>query len=396
MPAVVQISDQPTFIGRNVASAREAMRDLQDGTSLHGLSDGSWSLSDAIMAILQIVGPSDVAVATWTMGREEISLTRSQLQTDLFQSFRLMVDRSFVSRQPDYCEAVRSSFGDSAIRTWSAHAKFAIFTGGAFDVLYLTSANLNRNARLENFSAFAGGQLPAEYLAMVNELYSIQSPSEGFDNPSAGRTHTDMVQGKTRKPVEATPKHKQHVDIHRKLAHRKRLLRMAEPGAAYVPFIGDGDIAVELYSDRTIYGADLDPERVAIAAGRINGTIIAADCDSWPFAGHTIAEPFAVADFDSYSYPYHSFRTWWESDAPRRDRLVLFFTDGQSRTVSAYKGALSFSDGLLTPMVVRSVALYWRRHVLPPFADFIAPWTVVKTANYTRRNMVYWGAVIER
>ena len=61
--AVVQISDHPTFIGRNVASAREAMRDLQDGTSLHGLSDGSWSLSDAIMAILQIVGPSDVAVA---------------------------------------------------------------------------------------------------------------------------------------------------------------------------------------------------------------------------------------------------------------------------------------------------------------------------------------------
>ena len=72
---------------------------------------------------------------------------------------------------------------------------------------------------------------------------------------------------------------------------------------------------------------------MATAAGRLNGTIIAADCDGWPFAGHTIATPFAVADFDAYAYPYASFRAWWESDAPRADRLVVFFTDAQRQSV---------------------------------------------------------------
>jgi hypothetical protein len=65
------------------------------------------------------------------------------------------------------------------------------------------------------------------------------------------------------------PRGKQHVDLHRKLALRRALLRGCPAGAVYVPFIGDGDIAAELYADRMVYGADLDPNRSATARARL-------------------------------------------------------------------------------------------------------------------------------
>ncbi len=48
--------------------------------------------------------------------------------------------------------------------------------------------------------------------------------------------------------MKVTAQQKQSVDIHRKLLLRKELLGKAGElaGAFYVPFIGDGDIAVEL------------------------------------------------------------------------------------------------------------------------------------------------------
>src|SRR5438093_1509984 len=114
---------------------------------------------------------------------------------------------------------------------------------------------------------------------------------------------------------------KQHVQVFRKKLLRKRLLRMAVDGAAYVPFIGDGDLAVDLYAQRMVYGADLDPNRVLTASERLSSRDVRVfDCDLWPFPD--LEAPFAVADFDAYADPYTSFRAFW-AEAERLDRLVL-------------------------------------------------------------------------
>ena len=89
---------------------------------------------------------------------------------------------------------MRALFGDGAIRIWSSHAKFSILTGGAFDVLYLTSANLNANRRLENFSLFAGGDLPGQYMALVTDMWAAQGDGEAFDSPKLARRQQKHVQ----------------------------------------------------------------------------------------------------------------------------------------------------------------------------------------------------------
>ena len=69
-------------------------------------------------------------------------------------------------------------------------------SGGKLDVLYTTSANLNANKRLENFTLFAGGDMPREYLAAVEELWKLQRPGEAFDGGTfLARPHTEQILG---------------------------------------------------------------------------------------------------------------------------------------------------------------------------------------------------------
>ena len=192
----------------------------------------------------------------------------------------------------------------------------------------------------------------------------------------------------------------QHVDLHRKILLRKGIYSKAPAGSVYAPFIGDGDLAGALYRDRRIYGADIDPARVATAAGRgFTGEIRQADCDVYPFGD--VQEPFAIADFDSYSYPYAAFRSFW-AKAEKSDPFVCFFTDGQRQSVKR-TGTYIDPDGAkhtLADLIEKrqTYNFYWAGIVEPWFRQYIKPWDVVASQFYLRgqAGMLYWGAAISK
>jgi hypothetical protein len=177
------------------------------------------------------------------------------------------------------------------------------------------------------------------------------------------------------------------------------MLRWARDGAAYVPFIGDGDIAVEVFSDRHVFGADIDSGRVATCRQRLTtATLEVADCDRWPFVG--CRSTFAVADFDAYTYPYESFRAFWRS-AKRHDRLVLFFTDTVKQAVKR-SGMVHHPDGSkfslpALPSRKRSAVYnsWFTKWIWPWFTKFIRPYRVLDKMHYLRQDTVYWAAAIE-
>jgi len=193
---------------------------------------------------------------------------------------------------------------------------------------------------------------------------------------------------------------KQHVELYRKVLLRRRLLRSWDGGgAAYVPFIGDGDIAVEVYPDRKVFGADIDAERVEVASGRLRGEIIVADCDQWPFPGETAR--FGVADFDAYTYPYHSFRAFWAC-ARKQDLLLVFFTDTVKQAVKR-SGNVHNPDGSTyelpaLPSRRRSEVYnsWFSKHIWPWFESYVSPYRVLDRMRYLRQDTVYWGAVLQR
>ena len=191
---------------------------------------------------------------------------------------------------------------------------------------------------------------------------------------------------------------KQHTDLYRKLLLRRQLLPHVGVGAAYLPFIGDGDIASELYGGgRHLYGADIDRARVAVARQRLGGEIVVADCNGWPFPG--LKEPFALADFDAYSEPYPAFRAFW-AEAVKAATLVLFLTDGHRQGIIR-TGHWHQPDGskeYLTSVTERRrrFNFYFQRYVRPWFDSFVAPWRATLVRFYLRGGMLYWGAVVKR
>lgn len=175
-------------------------------------------------------------------------------------------------------------------------------------------------------------------------------------------------------------------------------MRWADEGAAYVPFCGDGDLAAELYKDRVIYAADLDPKRVEVCRARLPAaTIIMANCDQWPFAGQVL-EPIAVADFDAYAEPYRSFRAYWQN-APKMRRQVLLFTDGHRQGINRAgiwfrpDGGCEEVPGLTARR--RLYNFYWRQVVEPWLKTAVAGWRIMESRKYLRRDMLYWGVALE-
>jgi len=194
---------------------------------------------------------------------------------------------------------------------------------------------------------------------------------------------------------------KQHVEFQRKIKLRKGLIEKAGKltGACYVPFIGDGDIAFELYQGNKIYGADTNPERVEVAKSRLkDAEIITADCDKFPFKEEETV--YSLADFDSYSYPYDSFRSFWEK-AKFGSQCVLLFTDGQRQAIIR-TGSYRTPDG--KKVKAKTVTekrtaynFYFNKTVFPWFKEYIKPWKVVYITKYLRSaSMCYWGAIIAR
>lgn len=193
---------------------------------------------------------------------------------------------------------------------------------------------------------------------------------------------------------------KQHVEFQRKIKIRKTLLEKAgkSTGAYYIPFIGEGDIAAALYSDKQIYGADIDPAMVETARSRLPGAeIIVADCDKYPFKKNI--DTFGLADFDAYSYPYDSFRSFFEG-ANIGSQCVLIFTDGTKQAILR-TGRYHRPDGTkvrLTKVTEKRKAynFYFNKEVLPWFEEYIKPWEVVYITKYLRNDQLYWGALIAR
>lgn len=210
----------------------------------------------------------------------------------------------------------------------------------------------------------------------------------------------------------------QHVDFHRKLALRRQLIKYAVPGAAYLPYCGDGDIARALYYRNgkvtKLFAADLDPARVASFIKQCPESLTATgDCDRWPFADD-VPDAFAIADFDAYAYPYDSFRAFWnfaelsQNHSRLADRLILFFTDGQRLTIRkgpGSRGTFHHPDGRklkassMNWNQTRSIFNFYLKQVCVPWlASVVTPenWTINTTKSYLRDSMIYWGSVITR
>lgn len=209
--------------------------------------------------------------------------------------------------------------------------------------------------------------------------------------------------------VSMGSKKQQHVDFFRKVILRRELIKYSMSGSVFIPFCGDGDLAKLYYKRpgvRKIFAADLDPDRTKTFLSRYpqDTHVATGDCDNWLFADD-LPEEFSIADFDAYSHPYASFKTFWEwahdhHSLRLTDRVVLFFTDGHRQAVKRTK-LLIDPEGVRHKLPNLSTArrvynFYMKLVILPWFTKTIRGWRIEQLKFYLRRDMIYWGAVISK
>ena len=132
-------------------SAMQVVAKLQQGKRMIGLTRGQFSLIDLVYSILKKFGSGHVVCTTWSAGIKDSHNIKWMIDSELIESFLLITDHSYKTRQPKYAVQLDALFGADNIRTSDIHAKFVLIKCGDLHFCIRCSMNLNANKTCESF-----------------------------------------------------------------------------------------------------------------------------------------------------------------------------------------------------------------------------------------------------
>ncbi len=181
-PVVHKRRKQARSLDRSFAgeSAAKAIGELQPGCEIYGFTKGQFSLIDLIEHCLTCTGPADVFIATWSAAAGDIKRAHNFLKNGRIRSLRFLVDYSFQSRKPEFCQELVATFGFDAIRVTVTHAKYCLIRNEDWSLVIRTSMNLNYNPRFENYEISDDKDFADFQQAIIDEIWSGQDVAEGF------------------------------------------------------------------------------------------------------------------------------------------------------------------------------------------------------------------------
>jgi len=115
-----------------------------------GFTAGQFSLSDLIKYVLSATGPADLYLSTWAASSDGLKKAFDFLNSGEIRSIKFMIDTGAKKYRDETFGKLLDKFGD-CIRTTRIHAKFVVIRNESWNIVIRTSANLNKNTRLENF-----------------------------------------------------------------------------------------------------------------------------------------------------------------------------------------------------------------------------------------------------
>jgi len=164
------------------STAAEAIGTIEHDTDTYILTFGQFSLIDALVFILDQTGPASVDLSTWTAADAHLQRSAELVESAAIKRFRMIVDRSFETRQPGYCAHMRKLFGPECIRAIRTHAKFAVVRSNTHNIVIRTSMNLNENPRLENIEISEDEPFANFFEAIVDQIFSEVDENQNRSN----------------------------------------------------------------------------------------------------------------------------------------------------------------------------------------------------------------------
>lgn len=138
--------------------AAMALGDVTAGMSLFAITRGQWSMIDAILHVLDQVGPAKLSLWTWTVAEYEVQVLTRLREDRRVTGGRLVIDAGARTKNAGIIAEWKGSFGDDSVRYVTNHSKIArIESESGLKFLLRGSMNLNFNPRFEQFDITEGG-----------------------------------------------------------------------------------------------------------------------------------------------------------------------------------------------------------------------------------------------
>jgi hypothetical protein len=163
-----------------LGSAKLAVGKIEKNTDTFILTYGQFSLIDGLMAILDQTGPAHISISTWTAAHAHLDKSAELLANSNILSFRMIVDRSFKTRQPKYFNHMIELFGSDSIREMRTHAKYLVITNDEWNIVVRTSMNLNENPRLENIEISENKDFADFFLSITDNIFHEIEPGKSY------------------------------------------------------------------------------------------------------------------------------------------------------------------------------------------------------------------------
>lgn len=163
-------------------SAADAIGAIEPGSSLFAITRGQWSMIDAVLHVLEQVGPARVSLWTWTVAEYEVEvLTRLRIDKRI-SAGRLVIDAGARVKNSGLIREWQSTFGLGSVRYVLNHAKLAtVESESGLRVLLRGSMNLNFNPRFEQFDLTEGGDDFALIRRVEDELPILSDDVSGAE-----------------------------------------------------------------------------------------------------------------------------------------------------------------------------------------------------------------------
>lgn len=152
-------------------SARKTIGEIKKGTDLFCLTYGQFSLIDALEAILAQTGKANIILSSWTAAQAHLERAEEIMKRLDVESFRMIVDRSFKTRQPEYFKFLIQQFGADSIRQINTHSKFMVIHNDKYNIVVRTSMNFNENPRLENIEISENKEFADFFIELTDVIF---------------------------------------------------------------------------------------------------------------------------------------------------------------------------------------------------------------------------------
>lgn len=155
-----------------VGDAAAAIGAITPGCEIFCLTNGQFSIVDILDHCLAAIGPATLDIATWTAADGDLRRAHAFMLSQRVTHCRMIVDPSFRTRKPEFCEVLVDLFGNDAIRTTPLHGKFALLRNAEWNLAIRSSMNLNVNRRIESVEISDDPALADMIGTFVDEVFT--------------------------------------------------------------------------------------------------------------------------------------------------------------------------------------------------------------------------------